>query len=85
MAVGGGGGSLLSMDLMKFLKILLGNRRSDFEVSLKKFSFGDPFQILGKICSIKKYGPGGRGCLHFTDMTKFSKIFFSEIARQILK
>ena len=47
------GGFLHYTDMKKFLKNLLWNRWSDFEIISQECSFGDPFQnLFAKVWSI---------------------------------
>ena len=57
------GGFLHHMDIKKFIKNLLQNRWSDFEIISQECSLGDPFQMLLV----------NGGFLHYTDMKKFLK------------
>ena len=58
------GGFLHYMDTKKFLKNLLWNRWSDFEIISQECSLGDPFQkLFGKFWSIHKHGSGEWGLL----------------------
>ena len=53
------GGLLHYMDMKKFLKNLLRNRWSDFEIISQECSLGDPFQkLFAKFLSIQKHGSG---------------------------
>ena len=81
------GGLLQYIDMKKFLKNLLRNRWSDFQIISQECTLGDPFQKL-----FAKFDPSinmalvNGGFLHYRDMEKFiKKIFFSETAGQILK
>ena len=50
------------MNMKKFLKNLLQNCWSDFEIISQECSLGDPFQILlAKFQSVHKHGSGERG------------------------
>ena len=71
----------------KFYKILLWNRLSDFKIISQECALGNPFQkLVMKFWSVEKHGRhGGGDFLHYTDMKKFLKIFFSETADKILK
>ena len=68
------GGCLHYMDMKKFLKNLLWNRWSDFEIISQECSLGDPF----KKCS-RNFDPSinmavvNGGFLHYMDMKKFLK------------
>ena len=68
------GGFLHYMDMKKFLKNLLRNRWSDFEIILQECSLGDPFQNL-----FANFDPSinialvNGGFLHYMDMKKFLK------------
>ena len=68
------GGFLHYMDMKKFIKNLLRNRWSDFEIISQECSLGDPFQY----CS-RKFDPSlnmalGNGVFfHYTDKKKFLK------------
>ena len=64
-------------DMKKFLKNLLQNCRSDFEIIPQKCFFGDPFQkLLAKFWSVYKYVSCEWGFLYYMDMKKFLKNFF---------
>ena len=54
------GGFLHYRDMKKFLKNLLRNCWSDFEISSQECSLGDPFQ---KLCEILIHGSGEWGLL----------------------
>ena len=60
--------------MKKFLKNLLQNCRSDFEIISQECSFGDPFQNCSRIFypSINMALVNG-GFLHYRDMKKFLK------------
>ena len=82
------GGFLHYMDMKKkFIKnVLLWNRRSDFKIILQEFYLCDPFQIVFmKLWSSLNMALVNGGFLHYKDMKKFLKMFFSETAGQILK
>ena len=68
------GGYLHNTDMKKFLKYLLRNRWSDFEIILQVCSLGDPFQKCSRNfdLSINMALVNG-GFLHCTDMKKFLK------------
>ena len=56
------GGFLHYRDMKKFLKNLLRNCRSDFEIISQECSLGDPFQkVFAKFLSVYKYGSGEWG------------------------
>ena len=70
-------GFLHYADMKKFLKILLKNRWSDFEITSQEDSVGDPFQKLFakfdmtiNMALVK----GGYMYLHYTEIKKFLKI-----------
>ena len=68
------GGFLHYTDMKKFLKNLLRNRWSDFEIISQECSLGDPFQNC-----LRNFDPSlnmalvNGGFLHYTDITKFLK------------
>ena len=68
------GGFLQYMDMKKFLKNLLRNCWSDFEIISQECSFGDPFQNCSRNFdpSINMAQVNG-GFSHFRDMKKFLK------------
>ena len=68
------GGLLQYIDMKKFLKNLLRNRWSDFQIISQECTLGDPFQKL-----FAKFDPSinmalvNGGFLHYRDMEKFIK------------
>ena len=68
-------GFLHYVDMKKFLKNLLRNRWSDFEMISQECSLGDPFQkLFAKILSIREHGSGEWELLAlYRDMKKFLK------------
>ena len=70
-------GFLHYKDMKKFLKNLLRNSWSDFEIISQECSLGDPFQkLLAKFWSVNKYGSCEWGFLHYMDMKKILKKLF---------
>ena len=69
------GGFLHYIDMKKFLKNLLRNCWSDFEIISQECSLGDPFQKLfaNFDLSINMALVNG-GFLHYTDMKKFISV-----------
>ena len=66
------GGFLRYMDMKKFLKNLLWNGWSNFEIISQECSFGDPFKkLFAKFWSIQNMALVNGGFLHYTDMKKF--------------
>ena len=66
------GGFFHYMDMKKFLKNLLRNHWSDFEIISQECSLGDPFQkLFAKVLSVHKYALVNGGSLHHMDMKKF--------------
>ena len=66
---------LQSRDMKKFLKNLLRNWRSDFEIISQECSLSDPSQkVLVKFWSIVKHGSSERGLFSlYMDMKKLLK------------
>ena len=81
------GGFLHFKDMKKFLKYLLRNCWSDFEILSQECSLGKPFQkMFAKFCSVHKHGSCEWGQLALYGHGEIlKKIFFSETAGQILK
>ena len=78
------GGFLHYMDMKKFLKNLLRNRLSDFEIILQECSLGDLFQkLFAKFLSVHKHGSGKLGLLALSGHEEILKK--SSSAGQILK
>ena len=69
------GGFLHYMDMKKFLKNLLQNRWSHFEIISQECPLGDPFQkLFAKFLSAQKHGSDELGLLAlYRDMKKFLK------------
>ena len=69
-----------------FKNLFLWNRWSDFEIIPGECSLDDPFQkYLRNFNPSKNMALVNEGFLHYTDMNKLKKIFFSETAGPILK
>ena len=69
------GGFLHYMDMKKFLKNLLRNRWSDFEIISQECSLGAPFpKLFVKFLSAQRHGSDEWGLLAlYRDMKKFLK------------
>ena len=65
-------------DMKKFLKNLLRNCWSNFEIISQECSLGDPFQkLFAKFWSVYKYGSGERGLFALYGHEEILKILFS--------
>ena len=72
------GGFLHYRDMKKFLKNLLQNCWSDFEIISLKYSLSDPFQkLFAKFRSVYKYGSGEWGLFALYGHEEILKKLFS--------
>ena len=65
-------------DMKKFLKNLLRNCWSDFEIISQEYSLSDPFtKLFAKFCSVYKYGSGEWGLFALHGHEEILKKLFS--------
>ena len=73
-------------DMKKFLKILLPNCWSDFEIISQEYFLSDPFQkLFAKFLPVYKCGSGEWGLFALNGHEDILKKLFSKTACQILK